>query len=149
MKKFIITAILLILSYVSIAQTTTESQLVEKSVQYYYDGYIHRDINKLYNAFDTENGAMKVPIKNGEQVIGYKNMSFKDLVVKWGNREKLPKEILENCELKILDIDVVDSTIASAKISMKVDKVTYIDILSLHKIKGIWKITNKIYAVRK
>ena len=148
MTKIILTAILHLMSYVSIAQTTTESQLVEKSVKYYYDGYIQRDINKLYKAFDTENGAMKVPIKNDNEITGFKNVFFKDLVVKWGNREKLSKEILKNCALKILNLDIVDATIASAKINMKVDKVTYIDILSLQKIKGNWKITNKIYAVR-
>lgn len=122
--------------------------VVTLTIQNYYDGYIFRDINKLYKAFDTENGSMKVPIKNDSEITGFKNVFFKDLVVKWGNREKLSKEILKNCALKILNIDIVDATIASAKISMKVDKVTYIDILSLHKIKDDWKITNKIYAVR-
>nr|WP_302849158.1 nuclear transport factor 2 family protein [Polaribacter porphyrae] len=122
---------------------------MSKTIQNYYDGYIHRDLEKLEKAFDLEHGTMKVPIVKDNKVIGFKNRYFKEVVPKWGNRKKLPKTTLENCALHILNIDIVDNTIASAKISMKVDTIIYIDILSLNKIKGLWKITNKIYTVRK
>lgn len=136
------------LSLVGQNKKSTQQQ-IETTIQNYYDGYIDRDIDKLNNAFDTENGTMKVPILKDEKVIGYKNRYFKEVVPKWGNRKKLPKETLKNCALTILNVDIVDDIIASAKISMKVDQITYIDILSLEKINGSWKITNKIYAVRK
>ena len=126
-----------------------ETKAVKSTIQNYYDGYIDRDIKKLNKAFDLENGTMKVPIIKDEKVIGFNNLYFKDLVLKWGNRKKLSPEILQKCGLKILSIDIVDDKIASAKISMKVDAITYIDILSIQKIKGKWKITNKIYSVRK
>ncbi len=126
-----------------------ETKAVKSTIQNYYDGYIDRDIKKLNKAFDLEKGTMKVPILKDEKVIGFNNLYFKDLVLKWGNRKKLSPEILQNCGLKILSIDIVDDKIASAKISMKVDTITYIDILSVQKIKGKWKITNKIYSVRK
>lgn len=126
-----------------------EIKAVKSTIQNYYDGYIDRDIKKLNKAFDLENGTMKVPILKDEKVIGFNNLYFKDLVLIWGNRKKLSPEILQNCGLKILSIDIVDDKITSAKISMKVDTITYIDILSIQKIKGKWKITNKIYSVRK
>ena len=125
-----------------------EIKEIKTTVQNYYDGYIYRDITKLQQAFDTINGAMKVPIEKDRKVVGFRNRWFKELVPKWGNRKQMPKKMLKNCALKILDIDMVDAKIASAKISMQVDTVTYIDILSLHKIQNTWKITNKMFTVR-
>ena len=146
MKKAI-TIIMFLSAFTMYCQDETKA--VKSTIQNYYDGYIDRDIKKLNKAFDLENGTMKVPILKDEKVIGFNNLYFKDLVLKWGNRKKLSPEILQNCGLKILSIDIVDDKIASAKISMKVDTITYIDILSIQKIKGKWKITNKIYSVRK
>lgn len=122
---------------------------IKNTITNYYDGYIHRDLDKLNSAFDMEGGTMKVPVTKNGKITGFKNRYFKELVIKWGNRAKLSPTTLKNCKLEILDIDIVDDKIASSKISMKVDKITYIDILSLHKINDYWKITNKIYAVRK
>ena len=65
-----------------------------------------------------------------------------------GNRKPMAIEMLDNCALEVLSIDLTDNQIASAKIRMKVDTITYIDVLSLHNIKGHWKITNKMYVVR-
>ncbi len=122
---------------------------IKTAINNYYDGYIYRDINKLNQAFDTINGAMKVPVKENGKVVGFRNRWFKELLPKWGNRKQMSSKTLSNCELGILHIDLVDAQIASAKISMQVDSVTYIDILSLHKIQNAWKITNKMFTVRK
>lgn len=146
---------MLIVLFLTISFTTISQekknvlQILQTTIQNYYDGYIYRDIDKLNKAFDTKNGTMKIPIKEDDKVVGFKNAYFKDLMPIWGNRKKLSKEVLQNCALTILNIDIVDDKIASAKISMKVDKITYIDILSLEIINDHWKITNKIYTVRK
>ena len=147
-KTILIFSFLFTFSLMSQNKKSTLQQ-IETTIQNYYDGYIYRDINKLNLAFDTENGTMKVPIKENDKVTGYKNAFFKDLMPIWGNRKKLTTEVLNNCTLTVLNIDVIDNKIASAKISMKVDTITYIDILSLQVIDNTWKITNKIYAVRK
>jgi hypothetical protein len=142
-----LTIFLLCFSFHNFSQAkTTTIDAIQQTIQNYYDGYIERDISKLNLAFDTQNGTMKIPVLENEQTIGFKNTYFKDLMPIWGNRAKLSEEILQNCALKILTIDVVNAKIASAKISMKVDTVTYIDILSLQKINNSWKITNKIYV---
>ena len=73
-----------------------ETKAVKSTIQNYYDGYIDRNINKLNKAFDLENGTMKVPILKDEKVIGFNNLYFKDLVLKWGNRKKLSPEVLQN-----------------------------------------------------
>ena len=147
-KTILIFSLLFTFSLMSQNKKSTLQQ-IETTIQNYYDGYINRDINKLNLAFDTENGTMKVAIKENDKVTGYKNAFFKNLMPIWGNRKKLKPKVLNNCALTVLNIDVVDNKIASAKISMKVDTVTYIDILSLEVINNTWKITNKIYAVRK
>lgn len=148
MKKTLLIGMLIftIISHGQNKQTSINA--ITKTVQNYYDGYIERDINKLNAAFDILNGTMKIPILENEKIIGFKNHYFKDLMPKWGNRIKLSKEVLQNCALEILNIDVVDNTIASVKMSMKVDTITYIDILSLQKIKNSWKITNKIFTIK-
>lgn len=129
-------------------EKATTVDAIQETIQNYYDGYIFRDFEKLKKAFDLENGTMKVPELQDKKVVGFKNRYFKEVVPKWGNRKKLPQETLQNCKLTILNMDIVDDNIASAEISMKVDTVTYIDILSLQKIENTWKITNKIYVVR-
>ena len=126
-----------------------ETKAVKSTIQNYYDGYINRDITKLNKAFDTIHGTMKVPLEENGKVIGFRNRYFKEVVPKWGNRKQMQQEILNNCALKILSIDLTDEQIASAKIEMKVDTIAYVDVLSLHNIKGHWKITNKMYVVRK
>lgn len=141
--------ILVFVTVVSCTEQSAERESIEKTIKNYYDGYIFRDINKLNKAFDLENGTMKVPITKAKQVIGFKNRYFKEVVPKWGNRAKLTEKTLQNCALEIVAVAVVDNQIANAKIIMKVDSITYVDVLALHKIQGNWKITNKMYTVRK
>jgi hypothetical protein len=124
-------------------------QNIITTIENYYNGYILRDYSLLEKAFDTENGAMKVPILKDEKIISYQNNFFKDLIQKWSSRDKLTEEILKKCKLTILNIDTVNAQMASSKISMKVDSTAYIDILSIQKINGMWKITNKIFIVEK
>ena len=122
-------------------------QLITTTIENYFEGYIERDINKLNQAFDTLNGTMKVPFIADDGSENFENKYFKDLIPVWGSREKLSQSILDNCSLKIINMDIEQEEIATAKISMKVDDVTYIDILSLQKMNSVWKITNKIYIV--
>ena len=149
MKKWITLGLTLLISLSAFAQNGDKDIAgITAAVQNYFDGYVDRDIDKLNKAFDTANGTMKVPaVKNG-QTTAYENRYFKELMPIWGNREKLDPEVRNNCALEILNMDVVDSRIATARISMKVDKMEYIDMLSLQKIEGQWKITNKIYVAR-
>lgn len=148
-KKSLCVLLLLIATNIISQNKENDIQKITQTIQNYYDGYIYRDISKLNKAFDTVNGTMKVPIVLNGRTTGYSNNYFKDLLPKWGNRENLSKEVLQNCALTILNIDVVDGVVASSKISMKVDTITYIDILSLEVMNDEWKITNKIFATRR
>jgi len=147
MKKCITLILVLALTLPTLAQQG-DIDGITAAVQNYFDGYVDRDIAKLNKAFDIANGTMKVPVTKDGHTMGYQNRYFKELMPIWGNREKLDPEVRKKCRLEILNMDVVDSRIATARISMKVDQMEYIDMLSLQKIEGQWKITNKIYVAR-
>lgn len=122
--------------------------LIKTTIENYYNGYINRDFLLLEKAFDPQNGTMKVPILKDEKIIGFQNHFFKDLIQKWSSREELSDDVLKNYASTILNIDIVEQKMASAKINMKVDTTSYIDILSLQKIAGDWKITNKTFVIK-
>ena len=143
-------AILLVtLYFISLGSYSQEKQnasgLITETIENYFYGYIERDGEKLRRAFDMVNGTMKIP-KSGENgITAFTNAYFKELIPRWAGRAKLSASELKNCYLTILSMDIESGEIASAKMKMEVGNKTYIDILSLQKIKGEWKITNKIY----
>ncbi|MBT8270880.1 MAG: hypothetical protein HKO90_07930 [Flavobacteriaceae bacterium] len=123
-----------------------DKSMITTAIENYFYGYIERDSDKLHKAFDTENGAMKLLNKNETGKEQVNNIKFKELVERWGSREKMSASDLDKCKLDIQNIDIVDSKIASARIRMQLVKTSYIDILSLQKIDGRWKIVNKIFV---
>jgi len=146
MRQTLILFVSLLFPFILIAQTKNDPvKDITITINNYFDGYVERDIVKLNKAFDIEHGTMKVPVDENNHSKGYKNRYFKEVVPKWGNRKKLSSEALKDCSLEILNIDIVEKNIASAKMKMTIGDVSYIDILSLHCIGNTWKITNKIY----
>ncbi len=138
----------LMFTIATIAQEkNNEIALITETIENYFNGYMQSDEEMLMQAFDTENGAMKVLSSKDEGNAKAENIPFKDLVQRWSSREKFSQEILKNSSLEIIEIDEVDGKIASARIRMKVGDTIYIDILSLQKFNEMWKITNKIFLV--
>ncbi len=146
-KKFSAGIFFLFCLTLSSQEKSKETELITETIENYFYGYLYGDSEKLNQAFDTENGAMKVisTADNGNETVN--NIYFKDLITRWTSRDKFSRDVLENSSLEILEIDDVDGKIASARIRMKVGETVYIDILSLHKINQQWKITNKIFLV--
>lgn len=148
MKNFILLVGVCLLPLTGFTQEKSKDITgITTTIENYFDGYVERDIDKLNKAFDTQNGAMKVITKADDDTESAENHLFKDLMPKWGGREKLSTADKNNCALQILTIDVVDGKMGIAKISMKIGDTTYIDILSLQKMNREWKITNKMYVV--
>lgn len=146
MKKYYLLLLMCVPMGAIIGQNNTaDTALITETIENYFYGYLERDSMKLLKAFDTENGTMKIPFAKNGTVMGYENAFFKDLVTKWSTADTLSEEVINDAQLSIQAIDVASGTIASAKLIMEVDDNTYIDILSLQKINGQWKITNKIY----
>ena len=148
MNKRNITLVFLFVTLILSAQDGNKEQaLITETIENYFYGYLYGDSDKLNKAFDMENGAMKVVSKSdiGKEVV--ENIYFTDLIPRWVSREKFDRKTTDNSSLEILNIDEENAEIASAKIRMQVGEKVYIDILSLHKINGDWKITNKIFLV--
>lgn len=145
--KYLFTLLLTLSLTLNAQDKSKDIALITSTIENYFNGYVQRDASLLYAAFDTENGAMKVLTTSEGGNDSVENNYFKELIPKWASREKLSPTVLEKCALDILNIDIVDSKIASARLRMKVDETIYIDILSLHKLNKDWKITNKIFMV--
>lgn len=123
------------------------SFLITKPSIITFEGYFSRNINKLNEAFDTVFGTIKLLVTDKEGIDRVENDYFKDLTKKWDESESLSTATLNNSSLDILNMEVVDGKIGTAKILIKVGNTTFIDILSLQKVNSQWKITNKIYTV--
>lgn len=126
-------------------QKQSESALVISAVENYFYGYIERDEAKLNKAFDIENGTMKIPVRTESGISSYSNSYFKEIIPKWGNRAKLSQTELADCHLTIISMALESDQMATVKMKMEVGDKTYIDILSLQKVKNNWKITNKMF----
>lgn len=118
---------------------------VQATVEDYFYGYVERDSVRLYRAFDTENGTMKLPENTKDGKTKMVNGYFKEIIPRWSNRNKLSKKEENNCRLEITSVDVVNGKMAIVKMKMWVGDKTYFDVLSLQKINLNWKITNKMF----
>ena len=148
LKKYLTLTLFLVSFSLSAQEKNNDTQLIINTIENYFNGYVERDSEQLNKAFDIQNGTMKVPSKTEDGKESFENKYFSDIIPKWGSREKLSQKNKDNCALEILNMDIVDGKIATAKINMKIEETVYIDILSLQKINQVWKITNKIYIVR-
>ena len=140
-------AVLLLLTIAqgSWGDTLSDLQRIELRVHDYYYGFIKRDAVRLTRAFDTLNGTMKLPYSNASGS-GFENGLFAEIVPSWASKKALAPEELDECELEILNIDLVHGRLASVKLRMKVVDEEFIDLLALQKIDGQWKITNKSFV---
>ena len=145
MKYYVIICFLVVSLHANTQEQQSETDLVIASVENYFYGYIERDENKLNKAFDLEHGTMKIPVLENQEFTGYSNAYFKEIIPKWGNRAALSQAELADCDLTILSMTIESNQMATVKMKMKAGDKTYIDILSLQKIKTLWKITNKMF----
>jgi hypothetical protein len=123
---------------VATAETTTERQAIERSVQLYIDGASKGDVAKLREAFHTEawmfgsvSGArFDVPIS---QMI---DMSASQ-----------PLDSDGTYKASIISIEQVgDAATATIEEHGCWGGVSFVDFLALAKIDGAWKIVNKTFA---
>ncbi len=142
-KSLLVIALFLFVS--SYAQSGKDDlNTINKTLDNYFQGYVERDLGKLRSAFDTENGTMKLPVKS-EDNQGFKNGYFKDIVQNWASKPPMKPEDKAISWIKVLSMDIISDKLASAKVEFKVGNALFIDLLTLQKISGQWKITNKSF----
>ena len=115
----------------------TDIELIQKTVQYYFDGLYHSDVEKLEKAFHPNS-----------QVIGYfdGSLSFEpfDGFLEFVKATPAPIESGEEYDMEIVSIDVTANE-AVAKVANLYLGLRFTDYLSLLKVDGNWVIVNKIY----
>jgi hypothetical protein len=115
----------------------TDIEMIQKTIQYYFDGHHHSDTEKLKKAYHPNS-----------QVIGYwkGSLAFQSLdeyleIVK---ATPGPSESGEEYDMKIVSIDVTANE-AVTKVAGLYTGLRYTDYLSLLKVDGNWVIVNDMY----
>jgi protease I len=115
----------------------TDIELIQQTVQYYFDGHYRSDVEKLQKAFHPNS-----------QVIGYfdGSLTFESLdgFLKFVKATPAPSESGEEYDMKIVSIDVTGNE-AVAKVADLYLGLRFTDYLSLLKVDGNWVIVNKMY----
>ena len=115
----------------------TDIELIQKTVQYYFDGLYHSDVEKLKKAFHPNS-----------QVIGYfdGSLTFDSLdgFLEFVKATPAPSESGEEYDMKIVSIDVTANE-AVAKVADLYLGLWFTDYLSLLKVDDNWLIVNKMY----
>ena len=116
---------------------TTELELIQQTVQYYFDGLYQSDIAKLNRAFH-----------QNSQVIGYfqGNLLFETLeqFIEFVRATPAPSRSGEEYDMRIVSIDMTGIE-AMVKVEDLYLGFRFTDYLSLLKIDGEWVIVNKTF----
>ena len=147
MNKFIFIAVLALCAVISCsaqsskteAKPDTEETAIRAVVQTYLHGLKFNNIEDFKKAFRPDAKLMFVK-NNGEFGELTQEQWYAGFAKVAGQEEK--------GELKITAVDITGNA-ASVKVEEYYTADVYIDYLSLLKIKGEWKIVNKIYTSRK
>lgn len=115
----------------------TDLELIQQTVQYYFDGLYHSDIEKLNKAFHPN-----------AQIIGnfQGTLMFNSLeqFLEFVKATPAPSESGEDYEMRIVFIDMT-GTEAVAKVEDSYLGFRFTDYLSLVNIEGAWVIINKTF----
>ena len=144
-KRGLYTTALLFITFGSYAEsvTGTEYQAVIDTAYDYFEGAAHRNQTRLFSAFDTEFGHVKMlqqDPETGDQTL--RVVSLEEFV---GYFKQATNDTWEG---KVLSVDIVDDTMAMVKLDFKTSKTHYIDYLVMYKRNGQWKIVNKTFVAR-
>ena len=115
----------------------TDIEMIQKTLQYYFDGHYHSDTEKFKKAYHPNS-----------QIIGYWNgsLSFESLdgYLEFVKATPATSESGEEPDWKIVSIDVTANE-AVAKVAGLFLGLRFTDYLSLLKIDGNWVIVNDMY----
>ncbi len=81
-------------------------------------------------------------VRRKDGVDGVVSVLIRDAIKRWTSRPA------DKSWGKVLSIDIVDGHMAAATVEMIYRGHIYLDLLSLHKINGDWKIVNKLFVHR-
>ncbi|MBW2623923.1 MAG: nuclear transport factor 2 family protein [Deltaproteobacteria bacterium] len=115
----------------------TDLQRIRETVQLYFDGMYHSDVEKLKNAFHASAALMgyhdgnlaHIPLENWLEMVAAR---------------PAPAKNNEEYDMKLVSMDVTEN-VAVVKVRDLYMGLWFTDYLSLLKIEGDWVIVNKIF----
>ena len=108
----------------------------------YVSAWREADYERLAEIFAVENGSvMWVGGQGGDQQLN--SMTWEEILA----RERRPQPEY-GLEWEILSLDIVDGSVAVAKLEISRRGGGYIDFLVFYRISDSWRIVNKTFAVR-
>ena len=135
MNKIFYTLILITIVMNQIQAQTTDLQLIEKTVNYYFDGMVNHKSESFLEAFHPTAtmkwiGEEYTEVNAVEALSGYveSNPTVKTMT-------------------RILAINVIGDA-ANVQLELEYETFSFIDFMHLLKINGEWKIVSKIYTKR-
>ena len=142
MKWLTITAALAALLNLSTAErprSADEHAAVHAAVDGYLDGVAKADAALLERVWDLDQGRMVfVRARDGNETVV--DVPIRDAIQRWTSRTPDPSSG------RVLSINIIDGRMALAQVDMVYGPHHYVDLLSLYKVNGAWKIVNKTFV---
>lgn len=123
------------------AKTTADYAAVHATIDSYFEGAKTATAAPFEKAWDLEHGRM-VYVKLQDGVETLQAVPIKDAIKSWTSKPA------EESWGKVLSIEVTDGRMAAVMVEMLYRGNIYVDLLSLYKINGEWKIVNKQFVRR-
>ena len=117
-----------------------DKEQIENVIQLYVDSMDESNPDKVKQAFHSN--AKVVGYLHGD----FMEMSVEDFAGFVASQQPSPKEKGENVVFEILSCDIEGAT-AAVKVRDKYLGITFLDTLSLIKVKSGWKLYNKLFHV--
>ncbi len=120
----------------------TDEKAIRAIIADYVQGWREADPKRLSRVFALEEGrVLWLAERSGKQVLA--SRTFEKILQR--PRKAQPEYGLE---WEVLDLDVIDGKLASAKVRISRRGGSYIDLLLLHKIEDEWRIVTKTFVSR-
>lgn len=123
------------------ARTTADYAAIHAIIDLYFEGAKTATAAPFEKAWDLEHGRM-VYVKQQDGAETLQSVPIKDAIKSWTSKPA------EESWGKVLSIEVTDGRMAAVMVEMLYRGNIYVDLLSLYKINGDWKIVNKQFVRR-
>lgn len=135
MKKIFVTFTLILITFfmTQVKAQTTDLQLIEVTINQYFDGMINHNAGSFEKAFHPT-AIMKW---NGEK---YMEVNAVKALSDYVNANPTVKT-----KTRIVNVNIVGDA-ANAHLELEYETFTFIDFMHLMKIEGTWKIVSKTYT---
>ena len=115
---------------------------VERAIELYFEAARTHDAELFEEAFDVPNAHLKALRSRPGEPDEVRVVPIRDAIASWVLGEPEPSSG------RILSIDVLDGKLATATLEIVFKGRTYVDVMSLYRVSGQWKIVNKVYVSR-